>query len=167
MGGMTIRLLRGWLFVLMFVARRVDSRNLLTCRNGDEKEWTRNHKIGSAFSFFFHSSGVFVSSNQICIYYDSSRFCSPLAFLLLLCYEWKRDIISNSGDIGCDDTQGRSELPPRQCFTLIWFLPSSSCTDRTHRIIQTIPWSHFLLASSLRTKYSNLFDFHSTLLAKM
>jgi len=74
MGGMTIRLLRGWLFVLMFVARRVDSRNLLTCRNGDEKEWTRNHKIGSAFSFFFHSSGVFVSSNQICIYYDSSRF---------------------------------------------------------------------------------------------
>ena len=31
-------------------------------------------KLALSVFFFFHSSGVFVSSNQICIYYDSSRF---------------------------------------------------------------------------------------------
>lgn len=113
-------------------------------------------KLALSVSFFFHSSGVLVSSNQICIYYDSSRFCSPLAFLLLLCYEWKRDIISNSGDVDCDKTQGHWEPHLRQYLSIICFLLSSSCTDKIHRIIQTISWSHVFVVSSLRTEYLSL-----------
>jgi len=41
-------------------------------------------KLALSVSFFFHSSGVFVSSNQICIYYDSSRFA--LLWLFFFCF---------------------------------------------------------------------------------
>jgi hypothetical protein len=83
MGGMTIRLLRGWLFVLMFVARRVDSRSLLTCRNGDEKEWTRNHKIGSErflsssiplVCFFLRIKSVFIMIARDLLSFGFSSF---------------------------------------------------------------------------------------------
>jgi hypothetical protein len=58
----------------MFVARRVDSRVCLLAGMGMKKNGREITKLALSVSFFFHSSGVFVSSNQICIYYDSSRF---------------------------------------------------------------------------------------------